>query len=68
MSAAIHAAAHDMCVKGYRDEIAAAGVLEPCPVMDPLDPPLRPDEYSMMERFACLFDFIRLIPPSPDDL
>jgi hypothetical protein len=30
--------------------VPSYGALDPCPLMPPLDPPLRPDEYQMMER------------------
>lgn len=50
LAARISAQAHRVAVQGHAAEIAEAGVLPPCRNTDPLDPPLRLDEYAMMER------------------
>ena len=38
------------CWAGFRRELDAMGVLPPCKKLNPIEPPLRIDEYHMMQR------------------
>lgn len=38
------------CWAGFRRELDTMGVLLPCHKLDPIEPPLRIDEYEMMQR------------------
>ena len=57
------------CWAGFRHELDAMGVLPPCGKLSPIEPPLRMDEYHMMQRdktkckyhFALSMPFLRIV-------